>query len=73
MKELGKILFSAGILLALLGAWIWKNNGPGILSRLGRLPGDIHIQKEGFELHVPLATCLLISLLLTLVQWLLRR
>jgi len=35
-----------------------------------RLPGDIHIEREHFKFYFPLATCLLISLLLTLLSWL---
>jgi len=40
---------------------------------LGRLPGDILIRRGGFTLYAPLATCLIASLLLTLLFWLIRR
>ena len=40
---------------------------------LGRLPGDIVIEREGFTLYLPLATSLVVSLGLTLVLWLLSR
>jgi uncharacterized protein HemY len=39
---------------------------------LGHLPGDIHIERENFRFYFPLTTCLLISVVLTLVIWLVR-
>ncbi len=45
-----------------------------ILSRyLGRLPGDIVVRKPGFTFSFPIVTCLVISLILTLVLWIFRR
>ncbi|HLT57547.1 MAG: DUF2905 domain-containing protein [Limnochordales bacterium] len=60
---LGLVLAAAGVLLVLVG------RVPG----LGRLPGDILIQRGNFTFYFPLATSLLISLLLTLILYLLRR
>jgi hypothetical protein len=40
---------------------------------LGRLPGDIRIEREHFRFYFPLATCLLLSLILTGILWLIRR
>ena len=59
---LGLVLVVAGLL------WPW-------LTRLGlgRLPGDIVIEREGFRLYIPLATSLLLSLVLSLILWLLNR
>jgi hypothetical protein len=54
------------VLLAAAAAWPW-------LSRLpwGHLPGDIHIERDGFSFHFPLATCVIVSLALTLIlRWL---
>ena len=70
MQDLGKILFVAGIVLALAGAWLWSGRGTGWL---GRLPGDISYQKGNFGFYFPLATCILLSLVLTLLAWLFRR
>ena len=39
---------------------------------LGRLPGDIRIERENFHFYFPLVTCLLLSLVLSLVVWLIR-
>jgi hypothetical protein len=40
---------------------------------LGRLPGDLHVEREGFSLHFPLMTSLVISVVVTLLIWLFRR
>ena len=40
---------------------------------LGRLPGDIVIERPGFRFHFPLTTCVLVSLVLSLVAWLFRK
>ena len=71
MKDLGKFLVYAGLTMAFIGVWLWSGIGTGWL---GRLPGDIHYQssKGNFSFHFPLVTCLLVSLVLTLVLWLLR-
>jgi len=70
MQEIGKLLVVAGVVLAIVGVLLWKFGGFG---PLGRLPGDISVQKENFSFHFPIVTCVLASLFLTLVMWLLRR
>ena len=61
-----RLLLVLGVVLLAAGAaWPW-------LSRLpwGHLPGDIHIEREGFSFHFPLTTCLIVSLVLTLIlRW----
>lgn len=60
-----KLLIVLGLFFLLLGvAW-------PLLSRLpfGRLPGDIHIERENFSLYFPLTTGLLISVVLSLILW----
>ncbi len=64
LSELGKMFFFFGALLLLLGAFFSLG---GKISWLGRLPGDIFIQRKGFQFYFPLATSLLMSLLLTLL------
>ena len=71
MAHLGKILVSIGVLLTVVGLVCWL--AADKLSWFGRLPGDIHIEKPGFQLYVPLMTSLLISLGLTLAFWLFNR
>ena len=58
----GCILIGAGILLALFGK----------IPFLGKLPGDIHIQKGNFGLYFPLMTCLVISVVISLVFLIIR-
>ena len=66
--EFGKVLVSIGLVLVGLGL-LWML---GAKIGLGRLPGDILVRGEKFTFYFPLATCALISLLLTLLLWLAR-
>lgn len=70
MNDLGKMLFIAGIVLAVVGLLLWTGVGKGWL---GKLPGDINYTKGNFSFHFPLVTCIVISLLLTLILWLFRK
>jgi len=70
MPELGKILVIIGLLIAALGVLLWMGFGKGWL---GHLPGDIHYTKGNASFHFPIVTCLLISLVLTVVLWLFRK
>jgi len=58
-----------GIAIVAIGlAWPWLSKLP-----IGRLPGDILVERPGFRFYFPLATSLIISALVTLVLWLMRR
>ena len=70
MAELGKILAIFGIVLVIVGLLLWF--GPKV-PWLGRLPGDIAIERDNFRFYFPLTTCILISLILTLLSWLFRK
>lgn len=62
-------LILVGVLIALVGvAWILAPSVPW----LGRLPGDIRIERENFRFYFPLATCILLSVLLSGILWLVR-
>jgi uncharacterized protein HemY len=63
----GQLLVAVGLLIAAVGAAIWAG------LPLGRLPGDIVIKRDGFTVYLPVATCVLISLVLTAISWWLRR
>ena len=66
---MGRWLILLGIVLVILGiAWPWLAK-----LGLGRLPGDFYIEREGFSFYFPLATSLIVSILLSLLLWLLRR
>ena len=64
---MGQFLVIIGLIIAAIGVAIWLG------VPLGRLPGDIVIRREGFTLYLPVATCVVISLVLTVLGWLLRR
>ena len=64
--NLGRTLLAAGLLLTILGALLLLG---ARIPWLGRLPGDIHIERDGFRFSFPLTTCLLISGLLTLLLY----
>jgi hypothetical protein len=70
MTELGKIIFVLGLILCVVGALLWSGVGRGWL---GRLPGDVHYTRGNFSLYFPIATCLLLSAVLTLLAWLFRK
>lgn len=64
-----RLLIAIGVLLVAVGlAWPW-------ISRLGlgRLPGDIHVHRDGFDFYFPLTTGIVISVVVSLVLWLLRK
>jgi len=70
MNEVGKVLLIAGLAIAGVGALLWAGFGKGWL---GRLPGDIHVSKGNFHFYFPIITCILASLVLTFIMWLLRK
>jgi hypothetical protein len=67
--DIGRALIIFGIVLVVVG-FLWPVFGR---LGLGRLPGDIVIEREGFRLYVPITTSLLISAVLTLGFWLFRK
>ena len=68
---LGRSLIVLGVLLVVAGLAI--TYGGRLPLRLGRLPGDIAIHGKNSSFYFPIVTCLLLSVLLSLVMWLLRR
>ena len=70
VRHIGRMLFMAGIIIAAVGAILMLGSR---ISWLGRLPGDILIEKKNFTFYFPLATSIIVSLLLTLVFCLLGR
>lgn len=70
MASLGKILLVCGLVLAGAGLLLIVSNRIGWI---GKLPGDIVIKRENFTVYFPIATCLLISVVLTLLFWLFRK
>ena len=70
MRDIGKLIFIAGVVLAIVGFVIWKTGGLGFL---GRMPGDISVRRPGFAFYFPITTCIVISVVITLLMWLFRR
>ena len=70
MQETGKFIFIAGIVMALAGLVIWKTGG---LGGLGQLPGDISVRRPGVPFYFPITTCIIVSVVLTLLMRLFRK
>ena len=68
LREMGKLLLLVGVLLAAVGAVLFL--GAKLPFRLGRLPGDIVHRGRNTTFYFPIVTCLLLSLGLTLIFWL---
>jgi len=70
MDALGKTLVVLGLLLAVLGGLVWVigRHGGG-----GWLPGDIVVERKNFRFYFPVVTCLVVSAVLSLIAWWLRR
>jgi hypothetical protein len=71
MDALGRSLIGLGLILAALGLVLVIGAHWGL--PLGRLPGDIRIERPGFRLYVPITTGLVLSAVLSLVLWLLSK
>ena len=73
MRDLGRMMVFAGVALVAIGALVWLSARPGDLPlRLGRLPGDISYQGKHGSFYFPVVTCILLSVVLTLVTWLIQ-
>jgi uncharacterized protein YybS (DUF2232 family) len=70
MNDLGKLLVIAGLVIAGIGLLLWSGIGKGWF---GRLPGDIHYTKGNFSFYFPVVTCVLLSLVLSLILWVFRK
>lgn len=74
LESIGRILVGVGIALILSGALIWLLSRAGFL---GRLPGDIRVERDGFTCLIPVVSSIILSLLFTvllnIVIWLINR
>jgi len=74
MEGLGKALIILGALIISAGVIILiVSRVPFIGEHLGKLPGDIHIKKEGISFYFPITSCIIVSLVISLILYLLRR
>ncbi|RMG73613.1 MAG: DUF2905 domain-containing protein [Nitrospirae bacterium] len=70
LEEIGKLLILFGIIIVAVGAFLILG---GKLPFLGKLPGDILIQRKNFTFYFPLGTSILLSIILSLILWLISR
>ena len=70
MSDLGKILIVFGVVLVAVGLLLQVS---GKIPWLGRLPGDLRIEREHFSFYFPITTSILVSVVLSLLFWLFRR
>ena len=71
MSHLSKILIIIGIILVIAGIII--HFAGNRINWIGHLPGDIRIEKENFRFYFPVTTMILLSILLTLILWIIRK
>ena len=70
MSSLGKSLIVIGLIIALVGVILTL---AGRIPWLGRLPGDIYVKRENFTFYFPLATSIIVSVILSFILWLFRK
>jgi hypothetical protein len=70
-SETGKWIIGVGVIIILVGIIIYFFHDK--LNWIGRLPGDIRIERENFRFYFPIATMILLSLVGTLILWLIRK
>jgi hypothetical protein len=70
MHEVGRFLIVIGVIIAVIGLGLWSGFAP---KWLGRLPGDIRIERGNLGFYFPIVTCIVISVVLTLIFSLFRR
>jgi hypothetical protein len=68
---IGKYIFILGVVIAVAGLLIWI--APNLFNWIGRLPGDIRIEKPGFSIYIPIVTMIIFSMLLTLVGYIIKK
>ncbi|HEV8530228.1 MAG TPA: DUF2905 domain-containing protein [Methylomirabilota bacterium] len=74
MADLGKMLLGVGLVMVLLGGiLLLVSNFAGKVPWLGRLPGDIYIERGSWRFYFPLGTSILLSVVLSLLVWLFSR
>jgi len=70
MRELGKFVVIFGVIVTLVGLVLWSGLGP---KWLGRLPGDIRLEREHSTFYFPIVSCIILSILLSLLLSIFRR
>jgi len=74
VADLGKILLGVGLVMVLLGGFLLLvSNFSGKVPWLGRMPGDIYIERGSWRFYFPLTTSIVLSIALTVLFWLFSR
>ena len=68
---MGRSLIILGVLLVVIGLAL--EYGPRLPFHIGRLPGDIYIHRNNTTFYFPIVTCILLSVVLTLIMWIFNR
>jgi H+/Cl- antiporter ClcA len=71
MPQLGKYVIIAGIVIVIVGIFIYFFGNK--LDWFGRLPGDIRIEKENFKFYFPITTMIILSVVISLLIWIIRK
>lgn len=71
MERIGKSIILIGIFIVIAGViiWLWGDK----LRWLGKLPGDIRIEKENFSFYMPITTMIIISVVISAILWLIKQ
>ena len=67
---IAKAFIGLGVMFILIGVGLWLSTSIPGLNRLGKLPGDLRIEGKHYRVYVPIVTCLLLSLFLSLLSYL---
>lgn len=70
ISSLGKVLIITGLVLTATGIFFVLG---GKIPHIGRLPGDVYIQRKNFTFYFPITTAILVSILFSFILWLFRR
>ncbi len=70
LPDFGKLLMGAGLVLLVVGGLLTLS---GRIPWLGRLPGDLYVERDNFRFYFPLATSIVLSLVVSLLLWMFRR
>ena len=69
MQEIGRVFVIVGLVIIVTGALLWSGYG----GWLGKMPGDIRVERGNSGFYFPIVTCIIISVVLSLLMWIFRR
>ena len=67
MQEAGRFVILLGIFIVVVGIVLYMGWGAKAFGWLGRLPGDVRIERDGFRFYFPIATSIILSIILTVI------